>query len=392
MLAGIVAVVLGWRVVVAGLDAQHRRDDVRIVEAIRQPAGKSGADVPIRRHLARNPTDASALLALGLELELQERRVEADLAVKEALLLAPGDLRTLLPAAEYYLRAGRHAEALSELRRAADSAPAEVPGALWDVFAVALDTGQHQEFFRGVTRDNPAWWTTFFRRVCERGANLAAIQAVYAMRESTGLAMQEERECVVRRLQRDRQWIDAYQVWLSGLPPEQRQRIGYVFDGGFEFPLANHGFGWLAPPQDGVVVSAEAKEGMAGMRALKVAFANKRFVGPPVYQYLVLYPGRYRFEARARTKLESWLGLQWSAYCLDAAGRVPRQLFHTERLVGTVDWHGLRADFIVPKDCPAQTLRLELANPRSEANVPGSVAVRLNGSLWFDDLRVRFLD
>ena len=57
-----------------------------------------------------------------------------------------------------------------------------------------------------------------------------------------------------------------------------------------------------------------------------------------------------------------------------------------------VNWHDLRADFIVPKDCPAQTLRLELANPRSEANVPGSVAVRLNGSLWFDDLRVRLLD
>ena len=204
LLAGIVAVVLGWRVVVAGIDAQHRRDDVRIVEAIRQPAGKPGADVPLRRYLARNPADASALLALGLELELQGRRGEADLAVKEALLLAPGELRTLLPAAEYYLRAGRHAEALSELRRAADSAPAEVPGALWDVFSVALDTGQHQEFFRGFTRDNPAWWTLFFRRVCERGANVAAIQAVYAMRESTGLAMQEERECMVRRLQRER--------------------------------------------------------------------------------------------------------------------------------------------------------------------------------------------
>ena len=131
---------------------------------------------------------------------------------------------------------------------------------------------------------------------------------------------------------------------------------------------------------------------MAGMRALQVAFANKRFVEPPVYQYLVLYPGRYRFDARARSNLDTWLGLQWGAYCLDAGGRAPRQLFHTERVVGHVNWHDLRADFIVPKDCPAQSLRLELANPRSEANVPGSVAVRLNGSLWFDDLRVRLLD
>jgi hypothetical protein len=310
----------------------------------------------------------------------------------QALLLAPGDLRTLLPAAEYFLRAGKDRDALSELRRAADSSPGEVPGAVWDVLAAALESGRHQEFFAGIAREDPVWWAPFFRRACERGANLAAVQAVFATREREGLAMPGERECIVARLQRYGQWVDAYQFWLNGLPPEQRQRVGYVYDGGFEFPLENHGFGWLAPAQDGVVVSAEAKEGMAGKRALRVIFANKRFGGPPVYQYLVLYPGRYRFDARVRSDLDSWLGLQWGVYCQDAPGRAPRQLFHTERVVGVVGWHSLHADFVVPKDCPGQILRLELANPRSEANAPGTVAVRLNGSLWFDDLRLRFLD
>jgi len=173
---------------------------------------------------------------------------------------------------------------------------------------------------------------------------------------------------------------------------ERQQRIGYIFDGGFEYPLASRGFGWLAPVQVGVAVSTEAKDGMTGKRALQVAFANKRFSEPPVYQYLMLVPGRYRFDARARTDLESWLGLQWGVYCQDAPGRAPRQLFHTDRLVGLVDWHILHAEFVVPKDCPAQLLRLELANPRSDASSPGTVAVRLNGRLWFDDMKVRVLD
>ncbi len=39
-----------------------------------------------------------------------------------------------------------------------------------------------------------------------------------------------------------------------------------------------------------------------------------------------------------------------------------------------------------------QVLRLELANPQRNAKSAGSVAIRLRGGLWFDDLRVRSVD
>jgi tetratricopeptide (TPR) repeat protein len=392
VLAGVVAVALGWRVVVAGLDAQRQRNDVTLVDAIRHPVGKPGADATLRQRLVRNPADASVLLALALELERQGKRAEADAAMREAQVLAPADLRTLLPAADYYLRAGKDREALAQMRQAADSSPADVPRNLWDAFVAALNTGGHQAFFDGIARDNPPWWNSFFRLACERGASATALQAMYAIRARAGTATPDERDWMIGRLQRDGQWANAYQLWLNALSPDRQQRIGYIFDGGFEYPLASRGFGWLAPVQVGVAVSTEAKDGMTGKRALQVAFANKRFAEPPVYQYLMLVPGRYRFDARARTDLESWLGLQWGVYCQDAPGRAPRQLFHTDRLVGLVDWRILHAEFVVPKDCPAQLLRLELANPRSDASSPGTVAVRLNGRLWFDDMKVRVLD
>ena len=48
--------------------------------------------------------------------------------------------------------------------------------------------------------------------------------------------------------------------------------------------------------------------------------------------------------------------------------------------------------FVVPKDCPVQRLRLELANPRGDADTPGNVAARLTGTAWFDDFLIRGLD
>ena len=81
------------------------------------------------------------------------------------------------------------------------------------------------------------------------------------------VATPDERRCLIERLQRDGQWPDAYLVWLNGLPLEQRQRVGYVFNGGFELPLSNAGFDWRIPAQDGAVVSAEPGDGVTGKRA-----------------------------------------------------------------------------------------------------------------------------
>ena len=202
----------------------------------------------------------------------------------------------------------------------------------------------------------------------------------------------DERRCLIERLQRDGQWTDAYQTWLNGLPLEQRQRLGYVFNGGFELPLSNAGFDWRIPVQDGAVVTAEPGDGVAGRHALTVSFVQQRYAGPPVFQHLMLVPGRYRLEGRARSELDAWLGLQWGLYCQERAGRATRQLAHTESFVGSPRWREFGRDFAVPANCPIQLLRLELANPKPGANAPGSVAIRLNGKVWFDDLRVRSVD
>jgi len=387
-----VVLLLSWRVLVAGIDALAERNVAPGEPAAGAPLGDSGAEASLRRRLARNPADVTALLLLALELERQGRRGEAGTAMRTVVRLAPAEPQTLLLVAGYFLRSGEETPALTTLRRAVDSSAGEVSDRVWPVFTAALVTGRHREFFDTAARENPSWWPGFFRHACARASSAGAVQAVYVVRVAAELATPDERRCLIERLQRDGQWTGAYLVWLNGLPLEQRQRVGYVFNGGFELPLSNLGFDWRIPAQDGAVVSAEPGDGITGQRALNVTFGSQRYAGPPVYQYLVLVPGRYRLEGRARTDLNAWLGLQWGLYCQEGTGRETLQLAHSESFAGSTRWREFRQDFAVPANCPAQLLRLELANPKQGANAPGNVAIRLKGKIWFDDMRVQIVD
>ena len=380
---------LAWRVIVAGNEEVAEQNPIESLHLEGSPDDAVAVESALRKRLAWNPADAIALIALALELEKQERREESMGAMRTGIRLAPAEPQTLLIAAEYYLRAGDEPQALGMLRRAVDSSEGgRVGPRVWPLFSAALDGGRHPEFFEGLARANPAWWPWFFRYACERGSNLVAVYTVYSSRAAANVASPEETRCLIDRFQRIGQWRQAYQVWLNGLPLEQRQRVGYVFNGDFEWPLSNQGFDWRIPAQDAAVVAAEPANGMSGQHALSVTFVNQRYAGPPVQQHLMLFPGRYRFEGRARSDLEAWLGLQWGIYCRDATGAETRQLAQTAPFSGVMNWYDFGQELVVPADCPVQLLRLELA----KSGNAGSVAIKLKGSVWFDDLRVRLID
>jgi hypothetical protein len=390
-LAAAVAVALTWRIVVTGIDAMRESSGAPALNAASSPLEAQEPTI-WRKRVARNPADYGALLNLALQFEQEGRKDAARTAAAEALRLAPADQGVLYQTAFLYLRTGDEASGLATLRRFADLYPAQSGSKALPVFTAALDSGRHEDFFARAARDNPPWWSGFMGHACNQ-ATVGGLQQAFTARVRAGLATVEERRCVVARLQREGQWTVAYQFWLNSLPAEQRQRVGYLFNGGFETPLSNLGFDWLVPQQDGVTVAADLTEGVAGKRALHVTFINKRYSGPPIYEYLMLFPGKYRFEGRVRADgLSSWLGMQWGLYCNDVKGVPGRQLTHSDALVGSADWSYFQHNFVVTKDCPVQVMRLELANPQRDAKSAGNVAIRMRGSLWFDDLRVRIVD
>ncbi|MFO1316214.1 MAG: hypothetical protein U1F58_11480 [Burkholderiales bacterium] len=391
-IVAVVALLLAWRVVVSGTTALQFGDTAALGLRPLAPVTADAPETAWRAQIAQNPADYVALVSLAREFERQGKIADARAAMGEALGLAPVDRRTLLEAGAFHLRHGDAGSALPILRRAADLHP-DVRERMWPVFAAALDGGRAEEFFAGVARANPEWWPEFFRYACQKSADADALQRVFAARLAASVADAGERRCLIDRLQRDDRWAHAYQVWLNSLPAAQRQRVGYVFNGRFEWPLSNVGFDWTMPAQQNVDVQVAPLEGATGRRALRVEFVNKLWEAPPVQQYLMLVPGRYRLEGRGRADgLQTWLGIQWGLYCLPRSGRGERQLVRSGRFVGTSGWEDLRGEFTVPGDCPVQLLRLELANPRRDADTPGGGAVRLRGTVWFDDLRVRSLD
>ena len=387
--AAAIALVLLWRILDRGvsvMDETTASPKTKISAAASAPDGSQQ-----RARLAANPADYMALLGIALQAEREGDRKRALDAASEAFRLAPADPRILANVGALLLRAGNEEPALRILRQLAELHPNE--GAkVWPVMIRAMDSGRYGEFFATAARDDPSWWASFFGEACQKAA-LPGLQSAFAGRVSAGRITDNERRCLIGRLQREAKWPAAYQVWLNSLPKDQQQRVGFIFNGEFEYPLSNLGFDWLNANQDGVAITTETTEGTNGRRALHLTFVNKRFTGSPLQEYLLLSPGRYRFEGRGRPEgLNSWLGVQWGLYCHDANSSGTRQLAASDSFLGSSDWTDFHQDFVVSRDCPVQVLRLELANPRRDAKSGGSVAIRLRGSVWFDDLKVKILD
>ena len=391
-LAIAMALVLGWRALVAGKAVLADADAPAVHLRADTAFPRDASEAAWRARIAQDPSDHVALAILARVLEQQGHVADARTAMNEALRLAPADRQTLIEAGAFHLRAGDAMQAMPYLRRAADLYP-EARAGLWPAFVAVLDDRRTDAYFADIARDSPEWWPEFFGYACAKARNADALQKLLGARANAGTAGANERRCLVDRMQRDNLWPGAYQAWLNSLPEPERQRIGYVYNGDFERPISNLGFDWTIPAQDGVFVAARPVAGAGGQRALEVEFVNKRWSVPPAQQYLMLVPGKYRFEGRGRAdRLQTWLGVQWGLYCLPDGGRAARQLARTGPFLGTSGWEGWREDFAVPADCPVQLLRLELANPRRDAVTPGDVAARLDGAVWFDDFRVRSLD
>jgi tetratricopeptide (TPR) repeat protein len=390
----IVALLLIWRVVVIGAAALI--DSSAAIDPVLDDLTRDGAppapDVTWREQIVRTPTNAMVFLGLAKVLEEQSKHAEAKAAYEQALRLNAMHPHVMLVVADFYLRSGDVSRALPILRRQADLNP-EFGPRVWPIFIAELESGRGTEILAGVARENPAWWLRFFQYGCDEATDPAILAGVFAARAEAGVLTDAERTCLIGREQREGRWAEARELWLKGLSAEEQRKVDLVFNGDFESPLSNLGFDWIAPIQEGALADTQPIEGAHGQRALRVNFINKRYGGPPIYQYLALRPGRYSLEGIGRADaLDSWLGLQWGLYCLPEEGVAPRQLVRTDPFAGSVQWSEFQREFAVPDRCPVQVLRLELANPRRDLDTPGGVPVRLRGTLWFDDLRVREVD
>jgi hypothetical protein len=165
-------------------------------------------------------------------------------------------------------------------------------------------------------------------------------------------------------------------AWEASLTRLQRAARRPVVNGDFEAVPAAPPFDWQIDPVDGVEAGIVALPDAVG-HALRVEFYGKRAAFAHVRQLLVLRPGDYRLEWRARMEgFDTARGLHWVVDCAD---RTDAPLGSSELMNGTTPWRAHRLVFRVPDDCPAEWLTLAL-----DARI--AAETQAYGSAWFDDI------
>ncbi len=393
---GLVLVALGlaWRIVSVGMAAWHADQDPssnaplawypRHPEALRRGAESlldrdpARAETMLQEALRANPTEGHTLMDLARLWRHHGRR---ERAMRLAGRIGQAQARLHERAAGYWLERGDLGQAMKHWDLALRIRP-ENAGRLFPVLLRLAQDPAGEAALRASARESPAWWPPFLVYTANNAAQLDTLRILFALRHtsSTPLSIAERNACV-DRLQRERQWSEAYVMWLNTLAPHELRVAGHLYDGGFELSAFARGFDWQLHPRPDVIVTTGRTYAIGGRKALHLVFRDRPLPGPIIEQALALTPGGYRLGGRVRPdRLQAGNGLRWVLSC--AAGEHFTLLAATERFLGSDEWRDFNVDFTVPPvGCAGQRLYLQVA---------GGLTPVLRGAseIWFDDLSI----
>lgn len=329
------------------------------------------------RAALENPTDGRALVAMALIFEQQGNLDLAGNAMRMANVLTPRSVENQLQIAQFWARHGNIEQALPHWSVALEMAPS-LNRTLFPKLLRYAEFGGHRQAFTRFYNKPPIWWNSFFNYALSNSASEETLKAIYHFRASSPYgANQIEQKAYLDFLFRHGKWTDAYFVWLNGLSAEQLSVLGNIYDGSFELPASDLGYGWRYTQDDAYLVGNEQTYGTLEKMALRVVFLGpkprkKEFAK----QYLMLEAGTYTFHGRVRMdSVAAGDGLRWIITCGNGAALASSQTF-----TGSMPWQpfDIRLE-IPPQGCEAQRLQLVM--------VEGiQYSLLFNGSAWFDDL------
>lgn len=226
----------------------------------------------------------------------------------------------------------------------------------------------------------PPWRLRFLTGLAAPAQPLQLTYPVFdALRKASVPLTAQERQVWSQRLIREGMVVQAHLLWVEGLPPERREVVGNVYDGGFELSPDNAGFGWHFGRIPGAIIRQQGGNGVEGRQALVVEFQHRNVPFQHVRQTLALPAGNYLLSGQVRLDdLRTDRGLVWLLRC--AGGR---ELARTGPFSGRSSWREFEVGFTVPEEgCAAQQLTLTLpARVKREQWI--------GGRAWFDAMGIR---
>ncbi|MBY4598608.1 hypothetical protein K3217_24135 [bacterium BD-1] len=189
---------------------------------------------------------------------------------------------------------------------------------------------------------------------------------------------------LVDRLKRERNWIDAYSLWVAwrGEVP-----LG-LYNGNFDRPVMRRGFDWewVSQPMSRQgfrvdQVSASSRPGWA----LEVNLTGRASLPPVMVSQAMVLPGpRYRLSGQVMVdRLSAKEGLVWALRCAAGSERFAQStpILDTERR-----WQPFSIEFQPPPQCGA-AVRLNL-EPKAQWEARAGMV----GTVFFDDMVVESLN
>jgi hypothetical protein len=332
------------------------------------------------RATALSPRDYRLWMDLGRAREQAGDAAGGERALRRALALAPNYVMPRWYLGNLLLRDGREAEAVTELRAAAES-----------------DRELRGQIFASV-------WSIYGGDVDRVTASVAETPEVRAE--------------LVEYLVKQKRVDDALRLW-SSLSPQDRKKqhgagdalahglldgghfgaalgvydeagshatVGQVTNGGFEEEIAAPGkdqFGWSAPPVPQAQIAIDPRVVHGGARSLRITFnAPSSIAFSNVSQLVVVEPGaRYRLDFFVRTdSLKTASTLVVDVVSGAAGGKLLAS--SAPAPTGTTDWQQVAVEFAAPTDTDGIVVRLRRV-PCPEEACP------IFGKIWYDDFNLQ---
>jgi hypothetical protein len=345
---------------------------------------QAAAIAEYEKAVSLSPYDYRFWMALGTAHEQSGDPVKAELALKQAVALAPSYAYPHWFLGNLYLRNARYNEAFAELRRAAEADPDLLPQLFnlsWEIYsadpeALKNSVGQNSE-----VKAKFALYLLTQKRF-EDGMRLWNV-----LTSDEKKANKETAESIVTTLRTESKFHDALQVWNDFASERFRPEMGIIFDGSFEEPIAyalDTVFGWQVKNIPQMQIALDPNKSHSGSRSLRLFFqVRSNIEGINVSQLVPVQPGTdYDFECYVATdKLET--GSAPLVQILDA--NTSHGLFDSSQAAGgTNDWTRINASFKTSDKTEAIIIKI-IRGPCPE-DIP---VCPIYGSVWYDDFSLK---
>lgn len=326
------------------------------------------------------PHDYRLWFALGKARERSGDAVGAHLALKRAVELAPNYARVRWAYGNVILRQGKTAEAFAEMRQAAEGEKTFINplvATAWQIFDG--DIAQIKQNIGDSTQINFAL-PTFLAKQNRFAEAFAIWDSLPAEAKKT--TFKENGEDFFKQLIEAKKYRDAVRIKTNiRESAAENFAVGVISNGGFETDIKPNTdvFGWQIA--DGVQpqIGFDIAQKQGGNQSLVIVFNSPNGQDfRALSQIVVVESGKsYGFEAVYKSILRTSATLKWEIVDV-SDGKV---LAATEAVAANAEWTNLKADFIVPENTQAVTIRLAREACKT-------TACPISGKIWFDDFNL----